>query len=181
MATNKNRKSLRSLKVVLSLFACYHLFGVILAPNSQTYLGLKSAPFYESYLHFFEFMSNWGFFAPEPGPPPVFVEWELQDQKGNTLEIDRIPSYPDPYWIRERQNRRMALVRFMIGQDQRIEKMMVPFLCRSHPNAAAVKLWKVGYGIPSLLDVVNGKRKVGDDENKERHWVVHSFCKEVKA
>jgi hypothetical protein len=126
-------------------------------------------------------MSNWGFFAPEPGPPPVFIEWELLDQKGNTLEMDRFPSFPDPFWIRERQNRRMSLTRFMMSEDQRIEKMMFPFLCQNHQGVASIRMWKVGYSIPSPLDVVHEKRKLGDEEGKERHWVLHGFCNEAKT
>jgi hypothetical protein len=168
------------LKGILSVFIVYHLYGVIFAPNSQTYLGMRSVPFYESYLSFFEFMTSWGFFAPEPGPPPVFIEWELVDGKGDVLEADRFPSYPDPFFLRERQNRRMSIVRFMAGNDARAEKMLVPYLCQKNSKIKSIRLWKVGYEIPSPLEVTSGKRKVGDNEVKVRHWLTQSFCQEKK-
>src|SRR6476469_7797231 len=106
----KKLKKLGNLKVnatkaFLSLFLVFHLSAVVLAPNCQTYLGKVAAPLFEPYLNFFEFMASWSFFAPDPGPPPVFIEWESVDKNSTTLESNRWPILPNPYFFRERQNR----------------------------------------------------------------------------
>jgi hypothetical protein len=165
-------------KIGLSLYILYHLYGVALAPNSQTYLGLRSAPFVEAYLGTFEFMSTWGFFAPEPGPPPIYVEWTLLDKNGNSLQEDRFPPSPDTFFIRERQNRRNSIVRFLSVDDTRIEKTLIPYLCRQNPGAVSVRTWRIAYSIPSPLEVTQQSRTLKDSVGQDKHWVGHSFCKE---
>ena len=164
------------LKAGLSVVLCYHLFAVILAPNTQTYLGFRAQKVIEPYVNFFELVASWNFFAPDPGPPPVYLEYELLDASGETVERGRWPDMKDPYFFRERQNRRIAAARFMIGTDLRAEKMMVPYLCKEHPQTHSVRLWKTQYTIPGLNEVESGARAIGDDVGVGHQSISHSFC-----
>lgn len=165
-------------RALLSLALVFHLFAVLLAPNKETYLGFRAAKIVEPYLNFLELGSSWNFFAPEPGPPPVFVEWELVGKRGEQLGRGQFPELPDPFTLRERQNRRIAFTRFMVFDDSRTQGVMVPWLCRNHPEAASVRVWRVIHTIPSLNDVAAGRRRIGDDVGLERRSAAHGLCPE---
>lgn len=168
--------ALKWAKAALSVFIVFQLTVVLLAPNSDHYVGTKLKPFVEPYANFFELTNKWSFFAPEPGPPPVFVEYELLDSKGESIRIARYPEEKNPYFLRDRQNRRIASVEFMMPGEDRVEKVMVPYLCGKNPQADSVKLWRIAYQIPTMEDVASGKRQIGDDVNLERRVVSHTFC-----
>lgn len=175
-----SRARLYCLKAVLSLFLIYHLLAVSIVPNGQTYLGGVLAPGVEPYIKFLEFGNSWSFFAPEPGPPPVFVEYELLDHQGNSFERGRWPEMPDPFWIRERQNRRIAAAEFMMANEVRAEKMMLYYLCAHKPGTHSMRVWRVMYSIPDFQEVLEGKRVIGDEVRMERKLVSHSFCEGSK-
>ena len=164
-------------KVLLSLFVVFQLFAVVLAPNKETYLGAHVAPVIEPYLNFLELASTWNFFAPDPGPPPVYVDWELLDEKGQIIGKGIMPERVDPFVLRERQNRRIALTRFLIYSDQRVEQIFAPYLCRIHPEASSVRIWRATYNTPRLSEVADGTRQIGDEADVERRSVAHHFCK----
>lgn len=170
------RRKVLAIKAVLSLFLVFHLFCVVLTPNKSSYLGQVTAPWVEPYMDFLTLSVTWGFFAPEPGPPPVFVEWELVNEKGEGYAKSRWPEFPDPYFLRERQNRRMQLIRSIVSSDERIEQVMLPFLCQKYPDAHAVRLWRAVYGVPSLTEVASGARKIADESQVDRKAISHSFC-----
>lgn len=161
---------------LLSIFLVFHLTCVLVAPNQATYLGATIAPLIRPYAEFLEFASSWSFFAPEPGPPPVFIEWEVLDEKGMRVANGNWPSKEDPYFLRERQNRRIATTKFMMATDGRTQGIMAPYLCRKHEGAHSVELWRVLQTIPSLSDVASGKRQIGDEQGVERRWVSRTFC-----
>lgn len=174
--SRKSRNIGIALRVVLSLFLVFHLFAIILAPNRESHLTTWSAPVIEPYLDVLSLSATWNFFAPDPGPPPIFLEWELLDQKGGPVELGRVPAQQSPYFLRERQNRRLVSTRFMIFSNDRIEGIMVPYLCRDSKSVHSVRLWRVMHSIPSLSEVAEGKRKIGDEKNTDRRLVSHSYC-----
>jgi hypothetical protein len=173
----QSEKKLRLwIRMALSAVIAFHLFAIVLSPNKNTWLGYQCAKIVEPYVNALELASSWSFFAPDPGPPPIFVEWQLENKKGEMIEKGRWPDSPDPYFLRERQNRRIATARFMAMSDERTEQVLLPYLCRTRPQAFSVKLWRTVYTLPSLTDVVKGKRKIGDDVGMDRRWVSQSFC-----
>ncbi len=171
----------KRIKIILSLFILYHLYAVTLIPNSQTYLGLKSAPWIEPYVNFFEFVTQWGFFAPEPGPPPLFIEYELVDQEGKSIEVGRWPEIPDPYFLRERQNRKVNVVRFMATATGRAEMMMAPYFCKQNPKVSSVRLWRLYYNLPSLEQAAAGVKSASEGVKSDRYSISNSFCKEFSS
>lgn len=177
------KNSKKWVKWGLSAFIVFHSYVILIAPNNQSYLGMKSFPVLDPYMGIFEFATTWCFFAPEPGPPPIFIEYELIDSTGNSLGISRFPDDPDPYpfWFRERQNRRINLARFMGASDDRAVKMMVPYLCKKDSRVNSIKLWRILYPEPSMPEVLSGQRKIGDGVGMDRHWVSENFCKEFQS
>lgn len=170
------RPGVTSGRILLSLLLIFHLLCVLVAPNKDTYLGHRVAKGVEPYVNFLGLSSPWNFFAPDPGPPPLFLEWEVLDRLGKPVSHGRWPELPDPFFLRERQNRRIAFARFLVMSSAHAEQVMRPYLCKSVENADSVRLWRVVYTIPNLYDVADGKRRIGDDTGATRTWVSHSFC-----
>lgn len=171
-----NGKSLRGLKAGLSLLLVFQLLVMVLGPNGRNYLGEKVAPIMNPYLAFFELTQQWSFFAPEPGPPPVFIEYALLNARGAELGKGRFPDMEHPPYLRERLNRRIAATEYMMQDERRAERIMLPYLCRKYPEAKAVQLWRLAFTIPSMAEVAAGKRRIGDEVDLERREISTSFC-----
>lgn len=177
----KKLNSQTALKIALSVFIAFHVFSLAIAPNSQTYLAGRLSFLVYPYVSFLEVASQWGFFAPDPGPPPVFVEYEFIGESGQSLGTEFWPEKKDPFWIRERQNRRIAVARFLIASNDRIEKMMGQYFCRLNSKARSVRMWRIVQTIPSLHDVAEGKRKINDATEINRKFVSQHLCGEGRA
>ncbi len=158
---------------------------MIVAPNNANYLGYLARPLVEPYVHFFELAARWNYFAPDPGPPPVFIEWELVDQDSHVFELGRMPKdLINPYFFTDRQTRRVSVVKFMVSDDFYSEHMLVPYLCaknspqygRNDNKIHSVKLSKVMYTLPTLVDVKNKVRKIGDEVGMIRQEIGRTFC-----
>lgn len=170
------RKVSAAVRVALSLVIVFQLFVVFLMPNSETWLGQRTLPWLAPYVNSLELAATWSFFAPDPGPPPVFVEWEIEDGNGDQVSTGYFPERWEPYVLRERQNRRIAATRFIALTDERTEQVMLNYICRKNPQAYGVTLWRTVYTTPSLNDVASGERKIGDEVGMQRKWISHSFC-----
>ena len=160
----------------LSGWLVFHLFCIVLAPNSNSYLGQVSMPIVSPYINFFELASQWGFFAPDPGPPPLFIEYELVGQDGNGYLTSTFPEHDPKYALREPQNRRVAMARFLLRAPENLKKIMGAYFCRQNKDATAVRFWRVVESIPGLSDVAAGKRRIGDGAGTERSWVGQYVC-----
>lgn len=165
-------------KVGMSLWLVFHLFVIAFVPNAQNYLGMKLAPVIGPYANFFELTNAWSFFAPEPGPPPVFIEYELLSRAGDSLRNGLWPDLNEKLIFRDRLNRRIAVAEYMISSEQRAEKMMAPYLCSRNPDAGSVRLWRVAYGLPGFNEVAKGGKPLRDESRIERHLVSHNFCED---
>ena len=169
------------LKRGLSVFILFHLVSVILVPNSDNYAGSTLRRFIQPYVYLFEMTNAWNFFSPNP-EPPIYVEYELVNEKGDVVSRSSWPEKKDLFWLRERQTRRITATDFMMAADLRAEKMMAPYLCNLPSKPHAVRLYKMVYSVPSPEDIVSGKRTMGDDVGADRKFVSHSFCSDfVKA
>jgi hypothetical protein len=163
-------------KAALSVFIVFHLFCVMLAPNSMTYLGTRAQSVVGPYLTFLELASTWGFFAPDPGPPPVYIEYEAIGEDGVVVKTGTWPDKAPTFFLRERHNRRIAVARFLMSDPRRIEKMLGPYYCGRIPEARSVRFWRVIEGMPNLHDVAKGTRKIGDGVGTERKYEKQVLC-----
>lgn len=174
MRNKPNRQT--ALRIALSVFVVFHVFSLVIAPNSQTYLAGRLSFLIYPYVSFLEVASQWGFFAPDPGPPPVFIEYDAIGESGASIATGFWPDKKDPFWLRERQNRRIAVARFLMASNERIEKMMGQYFCRVSPKARSVRMWKIVQTIPSLHDVAQGKRRIDDATEVSRKFVSQHLC-----
>ncbi len=164
----------------LSLLIVLHCAVLLVAPYRTAHdpTARDARDWLERYTRPLSFGVQWSFFAPEPGPPPVYVEWELLDREQKSLERGTWPETWDGFAIRERQNKRTQAGRFVSQNDLQAEAVLLPFLCKTHPGAHAVKLWRVQETLPRMEEVRSGQRKIGDRVGADHHYVSHSFCPE---
>jgi hypothetical protein len=165
-------------RALLAIPVTYQLLVVLITPNTQNIIGAKAYPFIAGYARNLEFAGTWTFFAPDPGPPPLALEWELLDKSGQPTSRGKMPEEEvNPFFFADRQARRAGAVRFMLMTDGLTEKMMVPYLCKSHPEANSVRLWSTVYPVPTMEDIASGKRSLRDHKDLERKEISLSFCR----
>lgn len=164
-------------RAFLSVVVLFQLAVVLIGPNKETYHGLLLKPVLEPVFNALEFGSNWSFFAPDPGPAPMRLEWEVLDERGGVLRTGNFPEEGYPFWINERQTRRVALARFFYFSDERHLNVWANYLCRSNPDASGIRLWKAMGTIPNLFDVRSGDKTIASGATYgERTSVGNVFC-----
>lgn len=165
-------------KAGLSLAILFQLFCVCLAPNRNAYLRARFSSFTDPYTNVMGLASTWSFFAPEPGPPPLYINYEFFDKKGASL---RTGSWPDPkekFFFSDRAFRRGAATQFILSRPDDAVNMLIPYFCHRDSQIGSVRLWTSVYGIPSIEDVADGKRTIGDEVNLEHKSLGYDFCPE---
>ncbi|MGZ3704342.1 MAG: hypothetical protein ACXVC4_21305, partial [Bdellovibrionota bacterium] len=146
---------------LVSAFLLFHLFGVLVAPNAASYLGFTVAPVYHPYLNFFGLGSTWSFFAPEPFYQPIYIDYVV-NRKEKAPVNGRFPDEVNPFWMRDRYNRRIGLARMILSTDENIRNMFVNYLCHEYPDMESANLWRVDAMEPSLEMVQKGEKKITD-------------------
>jgi len=164
------------LKVGLNFVLVFHLMGIALAPLGMNYIGHQLGPWLEPYLRSLQLASSWGFFAPDPGPPPIYIEYELSNASGEWVETFQWPERRDPHFLRERQIWRIAASRHLMNQANGMQQMFGPHICLKHPTATQVRFYSVSEDVPALLDVQGGKRYPGDQKWMERRYLTTLNC-----
>ena len=162
-------------KVLLTVLLAFHLLGVMCAPNPTNYLLYAFRPLLEPYLNFFEFTPNFGYFSPFPAPA-MYIEYDLLDKTGGQIRTGLWPDPKAPYFLQDRTNRRTVMVNYVFYDDARATRILAPYFCRETPSAYSVRLWSVGYPVPGWQDVRDGKRRLGDEVNRDRKALGFEFC-----
>jgi hypothetical protein len=176
METRKNKWFKRAVHVGLSVLVAFHLFCVLLVPAGSNYIGWLVAPYVEPYVRMLAIGSTWGFFSPDPGPPPLVIEFEAISDTGGQIRTGRWPDQQDQLFFRERKTWRVTLSRWLSMTPNAGEQMLGPLLCRENPGAFQIRMWALEFGTPSLLDVRDGKRQVGDEVEQQRRYLGMSYC-----
>jgi hypothetical protein len=163
-------------RILLSVLILFHCVVLVWAPYRAAHSQTTATVALDAYARPLSMVVAWSFFAPEPGPPPIYVEWELLDSADSTLKRGRWPESADGYFFRERQNKRTQIGRFLSQADTHAEGLLLPYLCKTHLGTHSVKLWRVQESLPRMEEVRSGQRKAGDGLGVDRRYVSHSFC-----
>jgi hypothetical protein len=164
-----------AIRWTVSLLLCFHLVGVILSPNPNSFGYLSLEAIYKPYLSSLGLGYTWGFFAPEPVAPPLYIDYVLEGDFDSPIR-GRFPEEGSPYFFRDRQNRRMTLSKFILSSDANIRTMMVAYLCRNYPGTKTVKLWRALAKQPSLAQVRAGEKRMTDAVDYHIEVIGSFFC-----
>lgn len=162
---------------LISAFLLFHLTGVLLAPNPGSYLSQSLAFIYRPYMNIFGLAHTWGFFAPEPISPPMYIDHILEQKNGISVN-GRFPDEVDPFFFRDRQNRRMSLSKFILSTDDNIRNMYVRYLCEKNPDTTSMRLWRVLTTAPSLEMVRKGEKRMTDPVDYKIEVLGTYYCSE---
>lgn len=154
---------------------------MILAPNQNAYLRSRFASWIDPYVGLLGLGATWSFFAPEPGPPPIFIEYERYGKEGTLLEKNSWPERGKDFFLHDRALRRGAAAQFMLGHPEFAGPMLINYLCHLYPETRSIRFWSVVYHVPTLKNVAEGKQKIGDETEPERKAITLDFCPESEA
>lgn len=165
------------IRLVISAFLLFHLGAVLLAPNPASYLGQSLAFVYRPYTNFLGLAHTWGFFAPEPVSPPMYIDYVAEKKNGPPIS-GRFPLEQNPYFFRDRHNRRMSLSKFILSSDDNLRNMFVRYLCLKEGDIRSINLWRVVGTQPSLKMVQDGLKKMTDPVDFKIEVLGTFYCPE---
>jgi hypothetical protein len=165
------------IRLAVSVFLFFHLFGVLIAPNPGSFLSQSLAFIYRPYLNALGLAHTWGFFAPEPVSPPMYIDYVIDRKNGGPVN-GRFPDEVSPFFFRDRQNRRMSLSKFILSTDDNIKNMFVHYLCSQEKDILSMNLWRVVGTQPSLQMVQEGKKKMTDPVDFKIEVLGTYYCPE---
>lgn len=165
------------MRLAVSVFLLFHLGGVFLSPNPASYLSQALSPIYRPYMNFLGLAHTWGFFAPEPVSPPMYIDYIIEKKEGGQLS-GRFPAEKDPFFFRDRQNRRLSLSKFIVATDDNIRNMFVRYQCMHEEDVQSIKLWRVVHTQPSLESVRKGEKKATDAGDYKIEVLGTFYCPE---
>ncbi|MGZ3692970.1 MAG: hypothetical protein ACXWQO_01885 [Bdellovibrionota bacterium] len=164
-------------RLAVSAVLLFHLVGVLTSPNPYSFLSQSISRVYRPYMNFFGLAHTWGFFAPEPISPPMYLDYELE-VKNHVPVSGRFPDETNPFFFRDRHNRRMSMSRFIASSDENIRNMFVHYLCQQNPGMISGKLWRSVGTQPSLEMVQRGEKKMTDPVEFKIEALGTYFCPE---
>lgn len=162
-------------RLLVSAVLAAHLFAVATSPNRLSFLTQNLAPVFYPYLSALGLYSTWSFFAPEPFYAPVHIDYKIERRDAMPLE-GRFPPAENPYFFRDRFNRRISLTRQILGTEGNIKGMLMSWLCHQHPDLSSAQLWGVMATVPSLEQVQLGDRKITDPAELRTEMLGTHYC-----
>jgi hypothetical protein len=162
---------------LISLFLLFHLLGVLTTPNPGSFLTQALRPLYGPYMDLLGLRSSWAFFAPEAIYSPVYIDYVVA-RKTKMPVTGRFPGNENPYFWRDRYNRRIALARMILSNEDNLRNMFVPYLCGEYPDMESAELWRVMATEPSLEMVQKGTKKITDPAEFRLEALGTYYCPE---
>ena len=136
------------LKKIASLLILFHLGTIILMPNFvSTYGRIVGQPFLV-YASTFGITMPWMFFSPDPSVI-LYFEYELEvSDYGEPLTESEQKTYqwpiePPDRFYRLDYLRSIYHSRSSTSSPERLEKLLIPFLCKKHPEAKRISVRSV--------------------------------------
>lgn len=146
-------------------------------PNPRSYVVMSVSKILFPYMSALGISHTWGFFAPEPISPPMYIDYSLQLKNGQT-ETGRYPAEKNPYPFRDQYNRRMSMSKIVMSSDENIQNMFMNFLCNRNKEISSAKLWRVTGISPSLEMVQKGEKKMTDSVDYKIEVLGTYYCVE---
>ncbi|CAN5651200.1 hypothetical protein BH10BDE1_BH10BDE1_12530 [soil metagenome] len=136
----------RCLKAVLSIFVVYHLAAVIVLPMGSGLVIRELGRYFVSYANLFDLNTSWVFFS--PGPSPIFyLEYTYtypakndDDDSLNESEPQLLPEKRVGFSVSDFYNRRLYSMRFLSLDPEKMERYLVPWLCKQDAKAESVSV-----------------------------------------
>ncbi len=171
----------KAAKLIISVWLVYHLFIILLFPNTQSLLSRKLDRFLLPYANSLNMNTPWQFFSPFPGPK-FYIEYEVsntQTSENGDLQVEgKKYFYPsqdqrDPDWDNFR--RRLYSARFVSVDPQRLKDVFIPWVCRQHPGAMMVSAEVIMAPVPNIEKAQTYSR-ISEMETPQTSFKVRGDC-----
>lgn len=152
-------KATSTLKAIISIFLIFHLMTIVVMANGGSYLGRKLS-FLVPYANSIGLNTTWNFFSPDPAHTMYFRSIVyFEDENGENIkdpEEEYFPPERTNVVIDGTKRRLLYAMRFLMIDTVRIEMLLGPWLCRSHPGSTSLTIEQTIETIPPLDRAVIG-------------------------
>lgn len=142
------------IKVVLSLWIVFHLFHILILPNGSSYLGRSWGQFLLFYGNSAGLNSTWNFFSPDPAHT-MYLKFRIHFPEKEGLAVrdnieGTLPPEKEHIVIDSSRRRLLYAMRFLLLDQNRMNTLLGPWLCRQYPGADVISISHILHPIPSL-------------------------------
>ena len=155
-----NTTKTQTLKILLSIWLCYHVFCIVVLPNGSSFLGRYFENYILGYSNSIGINSTWNFYSPDPANTMYFsytVHFENdqgEDLKPSVQEF--LPPEKDQIVTDSSKRRLLYAMRYLALDPHRLQVLMAPWICREFAGASRISINHVIERIP-ILDVALSK------------------------
>jgi hypothetical protein len=172
MQQSKTAKTV--LKVVLSLWALYHITAILVMPNLGSYLGRGIQPAIATYASTIGFNAGWNFFSPDPAHI-MYIRYIIHYGNEGSEEKEAVEAYFPPEKNKGifsiTRQRELYAMRFMVIDPMRLKTLFGPWLCRQYPGSSYVEMEHVIETIAPLQQIVTLTDETVESLSKEVQFV----------
>lgn len=155
----QSKRGIRILKIILSLWAVYQIFVILVMPNLGSYLGRSAQPFISSYASIIGVNASWNFFSPDPAHT-MYIRYRVH--YGTNENGDEIKEPVEGFFPKEKnkavvetfRQRELYIMRFMVLYPKRLQYLMGPWLCKQYPGAQSIEMEHVVETVAPLAEAV---------------------------
>lgn len=133
-----------AVKVLLSLFICFHLLAILVLPNPNS-LPNRELPLLSTYGNLLAINTTWRFFSPNPLIKTVEYETYKYDDNYNVIETKeyKFPLSVEDIGGREAYNRTLNYAMIAVGHPDWAYQLLGPVLCRKHPEVDEIAIYQL--------------------------------------
>jgi len=174
-----SRKLEPALRIIVSVWAVYHLACIVILPNGVSFLGRTFEAYILPYANQVGANNSWNFFSPDPAHT-MYFEYNLYFENENGEEIKEpvqgfIPPEKTAIVLNTSERRKLYAMRFLLMNPARIEELVAPWLCRTHPGASRLSIVHKLIQLPTLDRAILGIDSPVDDMKQDFDMKSMSF------
>jgi hypothetical protein len=138
-----NKNTRLGIKIILTLWICYHILTMIIMANGTSVVGRTIGQYFTPYANVLNLNTTWNFFSPDP-TNTMYIEYQIyfENEVGDEIKptlTEYFPAEKDQMVFDNFRRRYLYPMRFFAVSEQRLSLGFAPWLCRKYPEASRVK------------------------------------------
>jgi hypothetical protein len=136
-----------------------HLVAILLLPNTHSYAVRHLPSWLIQYANQIGINTTWNFFSPDPAHI-MYYEYQIffKDEKAEPI-VGFIPPQKEQVVVESSDRRMLYAMRFLLLDQRRIERILIPYLCRKFQDVERISIRHHLHQLPSLDQAVLEKEK----------------------
>lgn len=175
----KSKRAIFFLKALLSIWILYHLFVVIIMSNGGSFMGRLFQRAVTPYANATGFNASWNFFSPDPAHT-MYLRYQVYFNNENGEELKEpleafFPALKNLGTFDPTQRRELYMMHYLILNPERLEKMLVPYICKTNPEASSIRIDFVVESIAPLDQAAILKQESMAELSKHQDYLKKEF------